>query len=323
MSSSAGFFFESEQKVRIGYEKGIDSEPSLDEDWREKVYAGKVKVPDEGFAWDEKYILVAHGQAKDDNCGKFKRFNGCLRSYLHDEIVTLDGVSYKSKIYVKPVWWSCNRPECPKCGVSGWAVRLAGRVEGILEFASHRLGKVEHIILSPPQDLDLSLVKLRALARKALLARGVTGGCMVYHHFRYRNRRVAERTGLSVGWYRAPHFHVLGFIRGGYGNCRTCRYQKEGTFAKCREEGGCNGFEAVTRRANKKDDFIAKVKGERKTVGGTIWYELSHASLKRGAKNQNVVTWFGECNRRKLKIPKGACLKKRIFARFVVWSCIR
>jgi hypothetical protein len=310
MSGAIWDFFESEHNVRLDYENGVDSEPTLDEDWREKVYAGEVKIPNEGFAWDEKYILVAHGDVKDSNCSKFKRFNGCLRSHLHDGVTTLDGVSYNGKIYVKPVWWSCNRPECPKCAVSGWAVRLAGRVEGILEFASHRLGKVEHIILSPPQDLDLSLEELRALARKALLVRGVTGGCMVYHHFRYRNRRVAMRMGLPIGWYHAPHFHVLGFIKGGFGNCRTCRYRKDKTFSKCREESGCNGFEAVTRRANKKDGFIAKVKGERKTVGGTVWYELSHASLKRGIKNQNVLTWFGECNRRKLKIPKGALPQK-------------
>jgi hypothetical protein len=288
----------------------FDEEPELGLDWREKVFSGEVEVPDEGFAFDKDFFLVAHGVVKDSNCGKFKRFNGCLRSHLHDGITTLDGVSYKNMGYFKPVWWSCNRPECPKCGVSGWAVRLAGRVEAILKFASLKHGKVEHIILSPPQNLGLGLEELRALARKALLVRGVVGGCMVYHHFRYRNRRVADYTGLPIGWFKAPHFHVLGFIKGGYGNCRTCRFQLDKTFMKCREDGGCNGFEAVTRRANVKDGFIAKVKGERKTIGGTVWYELSHASLKRGVVKQNVVTWFGVCNRHELKVPKGSLPQK-------------
>jgi hypothetical protein len=282
----------------------VDESPKLGEDWREKVYAGEVKAPDEGFAFDKDYFLVAHGTVKDGNCGTFKGFSGCLRMKNHAKI-GLDGVDYTDKIDIKRHYWSCNRGECPKCGISGWAVREAGHAEAILKFASLKLGKVEHIILSPPQDLDLSLEELRALARKALLVRGVVGGCMVYHHFRYRNRRVADYTGLPIGWYRAPHWHVVGFIKGGYGNCRNCRYQKDGSFSKCRE-GGCNGFEAITRRANLKDGFIAKVKGERKTIGGTIWYELSHASLRKNVKKNVVLNWFGECNRHKLKIPKGA-----------------
>jgi hypothetical protein len=281
----------------------VDESPKLDENWREAVYAGEVEVFDEGFAWDENFSVVAHGVVKDGNCGKFKGFSGCLRMENHAK-VGLDGVDYTGKIDIKRYYWSCNRPECPKCGVSGWAVRLARRVEAILKFASAKLGKVEHLILSPPQDLDLSLEELRALARKALLVRGVEGGCMVYHHFRYHHKDETY-VGEPARWFKAPHFHVLGFIKGGYGNCRNCRYMKDGTFSKCRE-GGCNGFEGVTRRAYLKDGFIAKVKGERKTIGGTIWYELSHASLRRGVRNQNVLTWFGECNRHKLKIPKGA-----------------
>jgi len=288
----------------------IDDVPKsvLGEDWREKVYAGEVSVPDVGFAWDKLHFLVGHGDVKDGNCGTFKGFTGCLRMKNHAKI-GLDGVDYTGKVDVKRHYWSCNRPECPKCAISGWAVREAGRAEAILKFASGKLGEVFHIILSPPQDLDLSLAELRALARKALLVRGASGGCMVYHHFRYRNKHVAARTGLPVGWYKAPHFHVFGFIRGGYGNCRSCVYQKSKTFSKCRE-GGCNGFEAVTRRANVKDGFIAKVKGKRKTVGGSVWYSLSHASLVRGAKKHIVVTWFGECNRHKLKVPKGSLPQK-------------
>jgi hypothetical protein len=194
--------------------------------------------------------------------------------------------------------------------LKGWAVREARRAETRLKYVADKLGmQIEHIIVSPPQDLDISFDELRELALKAMLVRGVVGGLWVYHHFRYRNREVSRRSGLPIGYFRNPHFHVAGFIEGGYGNCRTCSFQKDGSFSKCRE-GGCNGFEAVTRRAYVKDGFIAKVKEERKTVGGTVWYELSHASLRRDVEKHVVVNWFGVCGRNKLKIPKGSLPQK-------------
>lgn len=218
----------------------------------------------------------------------------------------MDGVDYTNKIYHKRSWHHCNKPECPVCYAKGWAVREARRAEIRLNYAAAELGmQIEHIVVSPPQDLDISFGELRQLTLKAMLVRGVVGGLWVYHHFRYRNRMVSLRSGLPIGWFRSPHFHVVGFIKGGYGNCRNCSFQKDGSFVKCRE-GGCNGFEAVTRRAYLKDGFIAKVKEERKTVGGTVWYQLSHASLRRDVKKHVVVNWFGLCGRNKLKIPKGS-----------------
>ena len=80
-----------------------------------------------------------------------------------------DVLDYTGKIDVKRHYWSCNRPECPKCAVSAWAVRLTRRAEAILKYASRKLGKAEHIILSLPQDLHVELAKLRAFARKAML----------------------------------------------------------------------------------------------------------------------------------------------------------
>jgi hypothetical protein len=48
----------------------------------------------------------------------------------------------------------------------------------------------------------------------------------------------------------------------------------------------------------------------RKTVGGTAWYQLSHASYKVTAKRANVVTWWGTCSYRRLKvkIEKESCV---------------
>jgi hypothetical protein len=47
---------------------------------------------------------------------------------------------------------------------------------------------------------------------------------------------------------------------------------------------------------------------KRKTVGGTAWYQLHHASVKRGsnAKKSHVATWFGVCSYRKLKLINGS-----------------
>jgi len=62
------------------------------------------------------------------------------------------------------------------------------------------------------------------------------------------------------------------------------------------------GFEGRTRRAFDKDGYIVKVLGKRKTVGGTAWYQLNHASLVNGVNRFHVATWFGVCSYRRLKV---------------------
>ena len=127
--------------------------------------------------------------------------------------------------------------------------------------------------------------------------RGVIGGSVIFHGFRYANREEANRKGVAFGWRWSPHFHILGFVGGeGYGRCRTCK-------------GGdcyaCKGFEGITRRENKKDGWVVKVLDKRKTVGGTCWYQLNHSSVRRGTKKSHATTWFGACSYRKLKLING------------------
>ena len=55
---------------------------------------------------------------------------------------------------------------------------------------------------------------LRNKVVKILKSRGVIGGCLIFHGFRYNNVRL---------WYWSPHFHVLGFVLGGYSRCRNCK----------------------------------------------------------------------------------------------------
>lgn len=254
----------------------------------------KVSVPavEEGFARYGDYELVGHGEVGSSNCGKVVTLKGCLREDLH-RLVTLEGVNYSGKVFTRRVRFSCGKPSCPICYRYGWAVREARRIELRLKEASKRFGLVEHIIVGVPSKFwFLSFEGLRLKAIQALAVRGVVGGVLIFHGFRYNNVDEARRKHVLMGWYWSPHFHVLGFVLGGYGKCRGC--------PKCVK--GCGGFVDRNYRLNETDGFYVKVKGKRKTVGGTAWYQLNHASVKRGANRFHVATWFGICSYRKLKL---------------------
>jgi hypothetical protein len=254
-------------------------------------------VRNEFWSYGE-YVLVGHGKQTNSDCGKFKRFDGCLNVDLHNQVRWYYPDLPKNSVYVRSVYHSCDKPTCPICFKYGWAVREATRMEKRLDEASKRFGLVEHIVASVPhEDYALSLETLRKRAVKVLANRGIIGGSMIFHAFRYRNRLVARKTGLPIGWYWNPHFHVLGFVGGeGYGKCRCCK-------------GGdcyaCKGFEGVTRLENRRDSWVVKVLEKRKTVGGTAWYQLNHSSIKRGVKKSHAATWFGVCSYRKLKLING------------------
>jgi len=229
------------------------------------------------------FQLVGKDKVTNGYCGTFKCFYGCARVELHNKI-TLDGVKYRNKVYVRKVFNSCDKPSCPVCYKFGWAVRQAGKIEMRLAEASKRFGLVEHIVATvPPKFYGLSLEALRIKIVKVLKARGIIGGVLIFHGFRYN---------LSKSWYWSPHFHVLGFILGGY-PCRSCK-------KKCYK--GCGEFEDRKYRCYEKDGCIVRVLGKRKTVGGTAWYQLNHASVKKGVVRFHVATWFGVCSYRKLKV---------------------
>jgi hypothetical protein len=243
------------------------------------------------------FTLVGKGDVTNEFCGKFYGYIGCARTELHNKKIFLKRkgeVSLhdcKNKVFVQRVYNSCDKPSCPVCYKHGWAVRQAKRIEARLKEASKRFGLVEHIVASvPTRDYGLNVKALRAKAVKILRRRGVIGGTLIFHGFRYNVRR---------GWYWSPHFHCLGFILGGY-RCRGC-------MKSC---VGCNGFEARTRQEFEKDGYIVKVLGKRKTVAGTAWYQLNHASVKKGVKRFHVATWFGSCSYRKLKVTYE--VKKRV-----------
>jgi hypothetical protein len=263
------------------------------------------------------YELVGNGQITNPDpnsplqCGKFYGFVGCLHTELHD-LVTLEGHNHKGEVYVKKRFHYCNNPRCPTCYRSGWAVREAKNIETRIKQLERRFGKAEHVIVSiPSTDYGLTFEQLRRKAVKVAERRKVHGGCLIFHAFRYRNLIEARRTGLPIVWYWSPHFHTLGFIRGDYAKCRKCKNLKTEGFVYDRSQCmACEGFEGRTRREFDKEakkggiGYIVKVKGERKTLFGTAWYQLNHASIKSNVKRFHVATWFGSCSYRKAKLPK-------------------
>ena len=265
---SAEFGFKLRQELREELDDlhdGFDGEPVVDSYGRYGDFA-----------------LVGHGKQTNEKCGRFSRFFGCVRGDLHDH-VDLDGVNHRGKAYVKAVFHSCDKPSCPLC-FDAWARRECRKIEGRLVEASKRFGLVEHIVASVPlKDYGLSFEDLRRNTVKILYSRGVVGGVLIFHGFRYN--RVKQ-------WYFNPHFHVLGFVLGGYG-CRGC---KKVCFK------GCGGFEDKTRRCFESDGYIVKVLDKRITVGGTAYYQLNHSTVKVNAKRFHVATWFGIASYRKLKV---------------------
>ncbi len=267
-----------------------------------------VSKPIIGFnRYGDHFLVGSNPEPTNSECGKFKKFMGCPDVELHNAVRWFYQDLPKDSVFVKSVYHSCDSPLCPKCYKYGWAVREAGRVEARLKEASKRFGLAEHIVVNVPDSkYALSLEQLRKDCVKALFVRGVIGGCLIFHAFRY-HRRNETYVGEKPHWFFSPHFHVLGFIGGsGYGCCRDCKDFP----VKCKS---CVGWEGVTRRCYEKEGgrsgsgYIVKVLGKRKTVGGTAWYQLHHASVRRGSNaKSHVATWFGVCSYRKLKLINGS-----------------
>lgn len=334
-SDSGGGFYSSEddQKYKEYLESlGDQSEPETNEgdfdafrleaknSVRFNVNVLKTSVEAQRFG----YMRVGSGEQKDERCGKFMGHVGCLRVELHDKI-SLDGKDHSGKAYIKRVYHSCDRPECPIC-FKRWAVKEAGAAEERLKKISmgyvddkrkkHMgLGQVEHVIVSCPKtDYDLVYEKLKVKALKAIRGRGFLGGFMIFHAERFANFREAQIKGVSYNWRYEPHFHFIGFIDGGYGRCRSCRIHRNR--AECWH---CDGFEGVTRRLNVSDGYIVKIAEDRfhrklvrKSIFGTLYYQLNHATLIHCKVRFHVGTWVGVCSYIKMKLKVGDRKRKNV-----------
>jgi len=245
------------------------------------------------------FILAGCGEKGSLYCGRHVSFKGCLNVHLHN-IITLDGVNYSGKVFVRKIRFSCGKPSCPTC-YKRWAYREAGNITSRLEVSAKHFGVAEHLTASiPVRDYGIKDMKvLRARTIKALKVRGVIGGCLIFHPFRYNLRKL---------WYFSPHWHVVGHILGGFRKCRRCPYVNEkGTRWRCK---GCEGFYGVSKECFKKDGYIVEVFEKRKAsyytgkpnIFGTAYYQLGHCGIKKDVKNFRAVTWFGVCSYRKLKV---------------------
>jgi hypothetical protein len=250
---------------------------------------------------------VGNREKTNSYCGMFKGFYGCLHEELHH--VKYDGVDYQGKIFVKKVFHSCDKPTCKICFKHGWAVREASNMTSRFAQFSKKYGQVEHIINSvPSSDYNLTFPELNAKCVTVLKDRGIIGGAIVFHAERYRSPREAEAKGLPKGWTFSPHYHVMGFIKGGYSRCRNCYKNTEDCLK-------CSGFKGRQRRAFLKEGgrfgvgggssgYIVDVKDERKSVHGSCWYELHHCSIINGQKKFQPVRWFGVCAKNKERLKK-------------------
>jgi len=267
-----------------------DQEPE-----EELVKRGLVDVPhpEPDRRWGEygNFRLVGHGEVTNPNtCGKHVTTKGCLRVEKHN-VTILGGKSFDGKVYFRRHPLYCYKSSCPVCYKHGWAVREAGRIESRTKEASKQFGLAEHIVLSVPlRDYHLSFKALRRKTVEVAKKRGVVGGCLIFHGFRYKRHK---------GWYFSPHFHCIGFVLGGYAECRNCKRKYDCTVKGSYE---CGGFVARSYKEHKKDGFICKVLGARKTIFGTAWYQLNHSTYDSSVKNFHVATWFGVCSYRKLKV---------------------
>jgi len=251
----------------------------------EKLYSdyarsfGDCEAPKDVSAHHGKWEVVALRSATNSYCGTFQKFKICNRVKLHAQS-NLDGVSHVGDVFVRKIHRSCNSPLCSVCCFSGWAKRLADHATQRLEVASKRFGLPQHIIVSPSVS-DWSLfefenVKFRLKVKKLLYSLGVVGGCMLNHGFRYASYQESIDKGVLFGFYWSPHLHVVGFILGGY-KCRRCPRLYKASVSVC---GSCDGFEAKVRRSYEQNRMIVKVKDERITVFGTVWYQANHSSIR-------------------------------------------
>lgn len=264
------------------------------------------------------FELVGHGKVSGYNCGKWLGINACLNVKNHgSEPICLDGsVSHKGDIYARLVHKHCFNFRCPVCYKYGASYREANHMEQRLKaVAVARAGVckssvVEHVSLSiPSKEYGLCFEDLKKKMVAACHARGLFDFYAIFHPFRYHNHEEFLRSGTAneENWFFSPHWHILGFIEGGYQRCRSCPHGKRYGSKSWNRAGspacrGCSGFEGVTREMYDVDSYIAKVEPERVTVKGTASYQLNHAGLVRNGKRASPAVGFGLLGCRGVKV---------------------
>ncbi len=169
------------------------------------------------------------------------------------------------KIFLKPFERSCFRADCEKCCYK-WLGRSASKAtERIKHYENQSKRPAKHIVISVPHwDYYKPKKELSKKVHEILRFVKCDSGLIIFHPFRY-HKNIKQ-------WYYSPHFHVLGF---GWIENSVETYNENG--------------------------YIVKNLGKRETVFGTIYYQLSHAGIK---KHNHALTYFGNCSYCKLILPK-------------------
>jgi len=167
------------------------------------------------------------------------------------------------KIFVKTFQRSCYRADCEIC-FKKWMARDSNKSTRRIEKYEKLSGtKAKHIIVSVPSWLyHKSKKELAKESYKILKDIGCIGGMIIFHPFRKKDRT----------WFYSPHFHVIGF-----------------------------GWIERTTESYNKNGWVVKNKGFRDSTFATVYYQLSHAGIK---KNNHTLVWFGDLSYSKLKVEK-------------------
>lgn len=196
------------------------------------------------------------------NCGSFFT-KGCLNSEKHEGIrdsnMHLDPTG-KGAGYFRRFNNSCDRPLCPVCWES-WANREKDKAVQRIQAFKIR-GKPIHVMISVPrEDYGLTVPEMRVKVYKNLKAVHMIGGMLIFH---------PDRKNDLDQWFFSPHFHALGY-----------------------------GWIQDVRRNYYSGGYVVKNLRIRKTVEGTIFYQLSHCGI---SEQLHTVTWFGALSYNKLKV---------------------
>lgn len=241
-------------------------------------------------AGHENYEPVGRGIPSSFSCAQYKGLVVCKNIEGHKG-VSIGERDCTDKMVIRHKHFWCHKSSCPICFIRGWSARGARNITSRVEEGVERdFGKIEHILVSVAvADRGLSEFDMRRKSRNALKARGITGGCMIFHGYRMDRKR-----GVLV-W--SGHYHCLGFVLDDYCRCRNCPRK-----SVC--DSNCNGFDSRAWKLFNEDGYYVKVLAKRKTVFGSAFYLLNHATIRLGIKRFCSVTWFGICSNRAYATPK-------------------
>lgn len=231
----------------------------------------KPTVKSEKPLWYPSYLLTNYKEisfngwhmpmsgAPREGCGRWMH-KVCMNMQMHKYFKPLDGSSQPGRRYRLAFQKSCYRSDCPICFWK-WLCRAASSATYKIEALQKKTGRKSiHVIISPPKkhwNMPVKEMRKKAyeIIKSTIENKEEFAGTLIFHPARLdKNTKV---------WRKGPHFHAVMF----------------------------GWFDSnLVRIMNKKESWMIKNKGIRKSVFATLFYQLSHAGI---AYHQHSITWFG------------------------------